>query len=74
MGTSCLSFRFAATKTILILLQMARSRRNLNDSRPQSPSDEDSPDEHDNRSPQEPPRGRTGKQDKSTNKDVDIAA
>lgn len=47
---------------------MARSRRNLNDSRPQSPSDEDSPDE------QEPPRGRTGKQTKSEDKDMDIAA
>lgn len=44
---------------------MARSRRNLNDSRPQSPHDESSSDEHDTRSPQEPPRGRTGKQTKS---------
>lgn len=37
-------------------LQMARSRRNLNDSRPQSPSDDDSSDEKD------VPRGRAGKQ------------
>lgn len=43
---------------------MARSRRNLNESRPQSPSDQDSSDEHE-RSPQEAPRGRTGKQTKS---------
>ncbi|KAF1976026.1 hypothetical protein BU23DRAFT_59407 [Bimuria novae-zelandiae CBS 107.79] len=39
---------------------MARSRRNLNDSRPPSPSDEDSPDEHE--ASAELPRGRTGKQ------------
>lgn len=44
---------------------MARSRRNLNDSRPQSPHDESSSDEHDTRSLQEPSRGRTGKQTKS---------
>jgi choline-phosphate cytidylyltransferase len=44
---------------------MARSRRNLNDSRPQSPIDESS-DEQEARSPhQEAPRGRTGKQTKS---------
>jgi choline-phosphate cytidylyltransferase len=42
--------------------QMARSRRNLNDSRPPSPSDEDSPDEHMEASAKETPRGRTGKQ------------
>jgi choline-phosphate cytidylyltransferase len=51
--------------TILTMLQMARSRRNLNDSRPESPHDDSSSDEHDTRSPQEPPRGRTGKQTKS---------
>ncbi|EAT87771.2 hypothetical protein HBI56_119040 [Parastagonospora nodorum] len=44
---------------------MARSRRNLNDSRPESPHDDSSSDEHDTRSPQEAPRGRTGKQSKS---------
>ncbi|OAK95839.1 hypothetical protein IQ06DRAFT_55746 [Phaeosphaeriaceae sp. SRC1lsM3a] len=44
---------------------MARSRRNLNDSRPESPHDDSSSDEHDTRSPQEPPRGRTSKQTKS---------
>jgi len=44
---------------------MARSRRNLNDSRPQSPHDDSSSDEHDAHSPQDPPRGRTGKQTKS---------
>lgn len=44
---------------------MARSRRNLNDSRPQSPSDHESSDEHDAQSPEEAPRGRTGKQTKS---------
>ncbi|USP76701.1 hypothetical protein yc1106_03975 [Curvularia clavata] len=44
---------------------MARSRRNLNDSRPQSPID-DSSDEQEAKSPQqETPRGRTGKQTKS---------
>ncbi|KAH6875160.1 hypothetical protein BKA58DRAFT_116809 [Alternaria rosae] len=49
---------------------MARSRRNLNDSRPQSPID-DSSDEQEARSPQhkgeqqEVTRGRTGKQTKS---------
>ncbi|KAH7389566.1 hypothetical protein DE146DRAFT_168992 [Phaeosphaeria sp. MPI-PUGE-AT-0046c] len=41
---------------------MARSRRNLNDSRPESPHDDSSSDEHDTRSP---PRGRSGKQTKS---------
>lgn len=42
---------------------MARSRRNLNDSRAQSPSDDMSSDELEPRSPHEaPPRGRTGKQ------------
>ncbi|KAJ4294388.1 choline-phosphate cytidylyltransferase [Kalmusia sp. IMI 367209] len=44
---------------------MARSRRNLNDSRPPSPSDEadeDSPDEQIEASTKEPPRGRTSKQ------------
>lgn len=44
------------------LSQMARSRRNLNDSRPPSPSDEDSPDEQMEASAKELPRGRTGKQ------------
>jgi choline-phosphate cytidylyltransferase len=47
---------------------MARSRRNLNDSRPQSPTDDLSSDEQDARSPQEAPRGRTGKQTKSETK------
>jgi choline-phosphate cytidylyltransferase len=42
--------------------QMARSRRNLNDSRPPSPYDEDSPDEHMETSAKETPRGRSGKQ------------
>ncbi|KAH8730209.1 hypothetical protein GQ44DRAFT_607498 [Phaeosphaeriaceae sp. PMI808] len=44
---------------------MARSRRNLNDSRPESPHDDSSADERDTRSPQDPPRGRTGKQTKT---------
>ncbi|KAH7094599.1 hypothetical protein FB567DRAFT_7195 [Paraphoma chrysanthemicola] len=44
---------------------MARSRRNLNDSRPESPHEDSSSDERDARSPQEAPRGRTGKQTKS---------
>ncbi|KAF1921957.1 hypothetical protein BDU57DRAFT_68009 [Ampelomyces quisqualis] len=44
---------------------MARSRRNLNDSRPQSPHDDSSSDELDTRSPQEAPRGRSSKQTKS---------
>lgn len=49
--------------------QMARSRRNLNDSRPQSPSNS-SDDEREDRSPQaEPRRGRSGKKD-----DLDIEA
>lgn len=54
---------------------MARSRRNLNDSRPQSPSDQDSSDELEARSPvdnendAEAPRGRTGKLGKSKSKD-----
>lgn len=49
--------------------QMARSRRNLNDSRPQSPSNS-SDDERDDRSSHaEPSRGRTGKKD-----DLDIEA
>ncbi|KAF1928780.1 Nucleotidylyl transferase [Didymella exigua CBS 183.55] len=48
---------------------MARSRRNLNDSRPQSPSNS-SEDEREDRSPQaEPRRGRSGKKD-----DLDIEA
>ncbi|CAO2658619.1 Nn.00g063420.m01.CDS01 [Neocucurbitaria sp. VM-36] len=51
---------------------MARSRRNLNDSRPQSPSDQDSSDEHETRSPQEAPRGRTGKQTKSEPMDTAV--
>jgi choline-phosphate cytidylyltransferase len=46
-------------------MQMARSRRNLNDSRPESPHDDSSSDEHDTRSPHEPTRGRSGKQTKS---------
>lgn len=41
---------------------MARSRRNLNESRPESPTDDLSSDEHEARSPHEAPRGRTGKQ------------
>ena len=45
----------------LTVFQMARSRRNLNDSRPQSPSDNDE-DSSDERSEKEPPRGRSGKQ------------
>jgi choline-phosphate cytidylyltransferase len=55
---------------------MARSRRNLNDSRPQSPIDDLSSDEQDTRSPQEAPRGRTGKQTKSETKSeaMDTAA
>ncbi|KAF1960286.1 Nucleotidylyl transferase [Byssothecium circinans] len=40
---------------------MARSRRNLNDSRPESPSSEVDSDEHN----ENPPRGRTGKQSTS---------
>jgi choline-phosphate cytidylyltransferase len=48
----------------LTMYQMARSRRNLNDSRPPSPHDDSSSDELDTRSPQEAPRGRTGKQTK----------
>ncbi|KAF1940964.1 choline-phosphate cytidylyltransferase B [Clathrospora elynae] len=44
---------------------MARSRRNLNDSRPQSPIDDLSSDEQEARSPHEAPRGRTGKQTKA---------
>jgi choline-phosphate cytidylyltransferase len=43
-------------------LQMARSQRNLNDSRPQSPSGESSSDEQMEASVQDPPRGRKGKQ------------
>ncbi|KAH7125441.1 hypothetical protein B0J11DRAFT_306743 [Dendryphion nanum] len=46
---------------------MARSKRNLNDSRPQSPSSED---ESDAKSPVEPPRGRSSKQTKSDEMDV----
>ena len=44
--------------------QMARSRRNLNDSRPPSPSDEGSSDEQQNESTagKEPRRGRSSKQ------------
>lgn len=50
--------------------QMARSRRNLNDSRPQSPSNS-SEDEREDRSPQtEPRRGRSGKK----SDDLDIEA
>lgn len=50
--------------------QMARSRRNLNDSRPQSPSNS-SDDERDDRSPQaEPRRGRSSKK----SDDLDIEA
>ncbi|KAJ4323954.1 choline-phosphate cytidylyltransferase [Neodidymelliopsis sp. IMI 364377] len=49
---------------------MARSRRNLNDSRPQSPSNS-SEDEREDRSPQaEPRRGRSGKK----SDDLDIEA
>lgn len=43
-------------------LQMARSQRNLNDSRPQSPSGESSSDEQMETSVRDPPRGRKGKQ------------
>ncbi|KAF2745722.1 choline-phosphate cytidylyltransferase B [Sporormia fimetaria CBS 119925] len=46
---------------------MARSQRNLNDSRPQSPSDEESSDERDVK---ELPRGRSGK--KSESMDVGV--
>lgn len=41
---------------------MARSQRNLNDSRPQSPSGESSSDEQMEASIRDPPRGRKGKQ------------
>ncbi|OIC45554.1 hypothetical protein A7L03_18755 [Acinetobacter baumannii] len=44
---------------------MARSRRNLNDSRPQSPIDDSSDEQEGARSPREAPRGRTGQQTKS---------
>lgn len=44
------------------ILQMARSQRNLNDSRPQSPSGESSSDEQMETSVRDPPRGRKGKQ------------
>ena len=51
---------------------MARSRRNLNDSRPQSPIDDSSdeqeatsPQQHKGEQQQEVTRGRTGKQTKS---------
>ncbi|KAF2662232.1 choline-phosphate cytidylyltransferase B [Lophiostoma macrostomum CBS 122681] len=46
---------------------MARSRRNLNDSRPQSPSSDSSSDE---RSVKDTPRGRPGKQSQSDEMDV----
>ncbi|KAF2467109.1 cholinephosphate cytidylyltransferas-like protein [Lindgomyces ingoldianus] len=46
---------------------MARSRRNLNDSRPQSPSSEGSSDDQ---SMKDPPRGRSGKQPQSDEMDV----
>ncbi|ORY09345.1 hypothetical protein BCR34DRAFT_487428 [Clohesyomyces aquaticus] len=46
---------------------MARSRRNLNDSRPQSPSDDGSSDDQGVR---EPPRGRSSKQAQSDEMDV----
>ena len=52
---------------------MARSRRNLNDSRPQSPTFDESSDEQEGaRSPQdkEVTRGRTGKQMKSEGMDT----
>jgi hypothetical protein len=60
---------------------MARSRRNLNDSRPVSPFNEHdseaSSDERDDRSPPhaaaEPARGRTGKKVLKSD-DVDLAA
>ena len=52
-------------RILAYILQMARSRRNLNESRPESPTDELSSDEHEARSPQEAPRGRTGKQTKA---------
>jgi hypothetical protein len=61
---------------------MARSRRNLNDSRPASPFNEHdseaSSDERDDRSPPhaaaaEPSRGRTGKKVLKSD-DVDLAA
>lgn len=53
---------------------MARSRRNLNDSRPQSPIDDSSDEQEVARSPQEAPRGRTGKQTKSDAATMDTAA
>ncbi|KAF2872542.1 hypothetical protein BDV95DRAFT_491867 [Massariosphaeria phaeospora] len=46
---------------------MARSQRNLNDSRPPSPSDEGSSDEQ---ASKDPPRGRSGKQSRSDEMDV----
>lgn len=49
---------------------MARSQRNLNDSRPQSPSDEGSSDEQ---GIKETPRGRTGKQAKKSD-EMDVRA
>jgi len=52
---------------------MARSRRNLNDSRPESPHDDSSSDELDARSPQEAPRGRSSKQTKSEPMDTSTA-
>jgi choline-phosphate cytidylyltransferase len=48
---------------------MARSRRNLNDSRPQSPSDDDQ-ESSDEKSVQDMPRGRSGKQTQSDKMDV----
>ncbi|PVH94646.1 hypothetical protein DM02DRAFT_183987 [Periconia macrospinosa] len=47
---------------------MARSRRNLNDSRPQSPSSDDDSGEQSERSP----RGRTSKQSQSTTENMDV--
>jgi choline-phosphate cytidylyltransferase len=73
MGTYCIA---CYQNALINHEQMARSRRNLNDSRPQSPIDDLSSDEQDTRSPQEAPRGRTGKQTKSETKSeaMDTAA
>jgi len=51
---------------------MARSRRNLNDSRAASPSDEGSSDEQ---GVKEPPRGRSGKQERDdADAEMDVRA
>lgn len=61
-NSSCISL-----EDVLMEMQMARSQRNLNDSRPESPSSEESSDD---RSVKDPPRGRTGKQTKTDEMDV----